>query len=847
MNLFQNYPLRQRSSFKKYNISVSFIKTIVLLIAVGFFVSCSTPTPVSNSLVDYIPKDAQVVIKINDLESTKSKLRDNNFVKNNTALSLFSYFKNLSILDEHSGKTASLLCFSPIGKNDFEYTYISRFDPAIVASDSLNTKQIETINYAEKTIHKITTDQHRFFATQQDSILIASSSQLLIENIIRQQETKTQISLDLKKAYDVSGTTNAFSVLVNGKKLTNIHDSFLPENQLAGLSNFSGWASVDATIEQNAIYLDGIAMEKDSLSSKIGIFDNTVPQENRIARITPVTAKGFISYTYDDFDILKKNLAIAQERQVSDIPNDLDDILNGVTEVGAIFLEDNTVFTITIIDPANTEEILNGVLSSTYREIPIYSYDQPITFSGILHPLIPQIETKYYITYGEFIVFAENQKTLQTIIANILNKSLLHESEHYKKTTEKLSDEASILIGGSAGSIKEYIEKNSKEEYKKQWSNLSYKGYQTAVIQFIKENDFAHIHGAFQKNIVKGAATSVTQIAATTIESNLLTKPTLLKNHRTKGMDAVVQDIDNNLYLISDKGTIFWKRPIGGAIIGDVKQIDIYKNGRYQLLFNTDNTLFLLDRDGKDVAPYPIKFENTITQPLALFDYDKNKRYRTVITLGKQIKMYDAEAKIVTGFKFEGAETNLTLPPKHIRIGTKDYILLTEENGKLSILDRLGRTRIDIKDKVKFSKNQWYRYQDRFTSTTSDGRLIQFDEKGGVSAKNLNLNSDHSIVSTNKTLVTLSENKLTIKGKTLELEYGIYTEPELFYINNKIYISVTDIQAKKVYLYDSNAELFPNFPVYGNSSISLGNMDNDPNLEFVVQGEDNGILIYQIN
>lgn len=75
----------------------------------------------------------------------------------------------------------------------------------------------------------------------------------------------------------------------------------------------------------------------------------------------------------------------------------------------------------------------------------------------------------------------------------------------------------------------------------------------------------------------------------------------------------------------------------------------------------------------------------------------------------------------------------------------------------------------------------------------------------------------------------------------------MYTEPKLYFINNKIYITITDIQAKKVYLYDSNAELFPNFPVYGNSVLSLGNMDKDPNLEFVVQGEENGVLIYQIN
>ena len=125
--------------------------------------------------------------------------------------------------------------------------------------------------------------------------------------------------------------------------------------------------------------------------------------------------------------------------------------------------------------------------------------------------------------------------------------------------------------------------------------------------------------------------------------------------------------------------------------------------------------------------------------------------------------------------------------------------------------------------------------------------MIQIDSKGGINKKDVGLSENHQVTMTNKTLVTLTENKLTIKDRTLELDYGIYTKPQLFYIDNKIYISTTDKQTKKVYLYDSNAEIFPNFPVYGNSPISLGNMDKDAKLEFCVQGENNTVLIYQIN
>ncbi len=822
------------------------MKKILAVFLVFIAISCDDVKEKSNSLINHIPRDSQIIVKINDLEGATSKLRDNSIIKSNDHLKLFQYFKNLSILDE-TNRQEGLLCFSPLGKNDYEYTYISKFDPSIINPDSLNTKNIEKINYSEKTIYKISSQGNTFFATQQDSILIASSSQLLIENAIRMNANPLPIDSDLQKAYDVSSISNSLSLLINGKKLQQIHNSLLPESELKSFENFGGWSSLDATIEQNAIYLDGISIEKDSLSSTIGIFDNTIPQENRISRVTPLTAKGFISYTYDDFETLKKNLAFAQERELEDIPSHLDEILSGVSEIGMIFLDDEKALVLNSLDPQTAIKSLGENKVETYRNTPIYKYDDGSSFMQVLTPLVKDFEASYYFAHDEFLVFGSSRNSLKDIIANILNQTLLYQQEYYKNTIKDLSDESSILIAGNIKNLKEYISENVEQSHTEDWSNLKEKGYEVAILQIIKENDFAHTHGILQKNLSKGTATSVTQVASTTLENKILNKPILVKNHRTKGMDVAIQDIDNNLYLISDKGAIFWKKQIDGEILGDIQQIDIYKNGRYQLLFTTANTLYLVDRDGKDVTPYPKKFESAITQPLALFDYDKSKRYRLVITQGNTVKMLNAEGEIVTGFGFKGTETNLIAPPKHIRIGTKDYILLSEKSGKLNVLDRLGRTRVDVKNKVDFSSNEWYQYQNKFTSTTKEGKLIQVLEDGNAVTQNLKLDENNRMVATNKTLVTFSENKLSIKGKTIELDFGVYTEPKLYYINNKIYITITDIQAKKVYLYDSNGELFPNFPVYGNSVMSLGNMDKDPNLEFVVQGEENGILIYQIN
>ena len=81
----------------------------------------------------------------------------------------------------------------------------------------------------------------------------------------------------------------------------------------------------------------------------------------------------------------------------------------------------------------------------------------------------------------------------------------------------------------------------------------------------------------------------------------------------------------------------------------------------------------------------------------------------------------------------------------------------------------------------------------------------------------------------------------------MNLDFGLYTAPKLFYIHNKIYVAITDTQASKVYVFDSQAELLPGFPVYGNSEIEIENIDAKGSLEFIVKGEDDSVLLYSLN
>ena len=153
---------------------------------------------------------------------------------------------------------------------------------------------------------------------------------------------------------------------------------------------------------------------------------------------------------------------------------------------------------------------------------------------------------------------------------------------------------------------------------------------------------------------------------------------------------------------------------------------------------------------------------------------------------------------------------------------------------------------MDVKTDIAFSGNPVFNYKNTFTTSTQDGNLVQVNTKGQPNYTELNLSSDHYLTTTSKTLVALDENKLRIRSNTVELDYGNYTSPIIFYINDKIYVTTTDLQTKKVYLFDSQGKSIVNFPIYGSSSIVLDNIDHDRNLELIVKSEDDSMVVYEI-
>jgi len=799
------------------------------LVAIVLF-SCEKRTDNKTNLLSKIPNSSEIIITVNNLESLKTAIKNNQLITELGSLKSVKGFERQITPLKFIQTNTPIYIGIDYDKNDsLKLSMVTAQKATIFNYDSIPNLVLESFSYKGQTINTIEIDNKLFYSAIKDSILFLSNRLSGTKGFLSSKQ-QAHIFSDFFETANPKQTVSIFTKTPLDIMAATA-DSALREIP------FTKNTVLDVNLQQNNIYINGITTA-DSVETIISCFKGTIPQENKMADICPASTTNFTSFTAQDITTVNNKLHRILKKDT--IENNT--AFGNIIEFGHAEIKNATIVALRSIDVQMTLEALGmQAADRSYRTIDIHELHNAETLDLERMPLLPKIEPIYYINLDDFIVFSEEISVLKTLISNYQNNNTIARSDVFKDLMLHLNDEASIFMFGDSKFFKNRLQYNFKTD-----SEINTKAYNVSAVQFISESNFAHVNAAFEIAKQGNKNGKINELFNLSLDAQIISNPQFVKNHITGEMEIVVQDISNKLYLISNKGKVLWKKQLNGAILGKISQMDIYRNRRLQLVFATSNRVYVIDRNGNDVSNFPLKFSDKITQPLSLFDYDNNRNYRLLVTQGKNLLMYDRQGNRVTGFKYKGGNKPIRTQPKHFRIGRKDYIVFSQGN-KLEILSRTGKTRINVSDDIIFSDNDIYLYNNSFTTTNQNGELLQTKTNGTIKRRNLNLNEDHKITATNKSLVSLSENLLTIKSKTIELDFGNYTSPKIFYLNDKIYVSVSDLQHKKVHLFDSQGKRLSNFPVYGNSAIDMNDVDNDNKLEVITKGDKTSIILYRLN
>ena len=806
------------------------MKFKLFLLASLLVYSCNNSDNEFISLYSFLPEDSSVIVNINNLNNTKEIL-DNNELLPNVLSSTQEISAQLNLLSKKKSDKNGILSLSSFGKDEIAFTYIRKSN----SFDSIQENDLLKNTYLKSEIFLEETDGNEVHKVIIDEFIISSNKDIILENIIRDfYSKKSNLDSEFNKILNTTDFDEPFNIYTKSYNLNSFKKD-LSEMSFFPKSNTS-WVAYDFKNSLENLYLTGITRISDSINGKISILKNLVPSRTKTDKVIPNSFSTFLTFVINDSERFIFNFKDYLKFNDLSTENLNFNSLNIVDEIS--FVEDQEKFV--ILSLVNKEQIDSYFRLEYFdNNYNIKKIDLSEDVNILFRNVDSEISGEYAVLLGDLLVITKSLSQIKKIINSQNINDNLGSNEKYLSFKEQKSDSYSFLWIGNNNSI------NSKiiNDYNIDSEVYPYRSFSGRV-----NKNIALLEFNLSKAEIKTSDEDVYTEFFVTFDQEIISDPKWLKNHLNNEFDIAFQDSDNYLNYLTNKGNLNWKKKLSGKIIGDIKQVDIYKNGRQQMMFRTNEKLYLLDRNGNEVKQlsFPIN-SNFSNIPISIFDYEKNRNYRFLISVDNKINMYDSNGKIVSGFRPPIFESKIINNPVHIRINGKDYIVVQLEDGSLKILDRRGRDRIIVDNKIQYSGNSIYSYLEQFTTTDKLGNLIKIDTKGNLIKENINLSVENFIDIVDNNIVYLNENRLTIKGINVELPFSKFSKPKIFIDSKTTLVSITDLTNNEIYLYRDNGKLLKGFPIKGSSVIDIKDSDNDGKLEIISAIDNFSIVSYEIN
>ena len=753
-----------------------------------------------------ISNESSIVIKINNVGKFKSDISNNAILKNIATTNLgYNFGKQLDLINNFDDNTSLIICLID---NNNEKVF------QIISKDSLNKSQI--IN--NKLIGKDSLNIQEIIHTKLNEFHIYSNSNKI--NLKNNNGQLTGYDV-LKKSFEEN---TSFSLFTNSKSTRNFLNTIF-KNQLFQSQNKLG---LNVDIYNKKILLNGVSINSDTVNIKNNIFNNSSAAKSKNYSIIPEKTSQITNYTNINFDDFFKSKDSIKNLELEEIIN------TNNKEVSEIILENKRIL---ILRKDNSEKFSsylqkNSTTQTKYRDYNIFDLESS---TGLYSFKLDISLGRKILVLNNYVLISDDVDALKNVVDINLSNKTLQENNNFKSTLDELSSTNSLNIHYLSN-----INFNLSELLKFDIN------FENKSFQVVNDDEILHFNGILTDEKITTKNKSFSKIFDVKLAENILSKPIFVKNHITNKMDIIVQDINNNIYQISNNGKVRWKKKLEQPILGSIQQVDLYKNGRLQLLFNTKNKIYVLDSNGKDVSPFPKVFKDPITLPVSVFDYDKNKNYRILVTQNSELLMYDKNGKKVSGFKYSNTNNKIITKPKHLRILNKDYIVF-KTTKDLNILNRKGRVRIKIKADVKFSYHQIFNYNNKITTTTKENQIISVENNGSIKILKNKLSEDSNFDIFNNELIINNDNKIWLNSISNNLPYGDYDNAHIKNINNSLTLSLYDNQAKNVFLINKNLEINKNFPIYSLFPADFDDVENDNKINVIIVDKKNTISLYKIN
>ncbi|MDX8341446.1 DUF3352 domain-containing protein [Draconibacterium sp. IB214405] len=754
------------------------------------------------------------------------------------------------------------------------------------------------------------------------NMVIISPEVILVEKCIRQLNAPgitdnnyfQLVNKTVTRQSDVSWYINhrrfpeLWANFLNAKTKTQINEFGDSERinlkrDVMGIKTYASWSELDMKLYDNRIAINGITAADDSLNHFLSVLEGQQAVSCNADRLLPKSTSFYIGFSFSDRELFFSKLEsyfvhsesyYDREEKIKKIEQSFrsnsreklrslvkDKVIAAVTnipsesEIGTLFVVNNPsrnesreTFESLLTNYAKRKDIELSSLMRNYtstdgQTYPIYTFPFP-SLPGIwLGGAFDFAKARYAAFYNETLVFASSVKGLENYLDDMDSGETLREDSDFESVSKSAESKANLNVYANVNklyamrqnlfnaALNKGLEKN--EEIFRKFNAISW--------QVVCENNI--YFNAVNLNYQEKPKKDVRSSWQCNLGAEVAIKPQIVINHTNKAQkEIIVQDKNNQLYLIDADGKILWSAPVSGRILGEIHQVDYYNNGKLQYLFNTSEKIYLLDRTGASVANFPVVLKSPATNGVSVFDYNNNNKYRYFVACeDKKVYAYDHEGKIISGWVFDKTAGKVTTPIQFFRVSNKDYIVFSDES-KVYIQNRRGETRVNSSAQFSPSANDIIlntQGTPKLIVSAKDGDVYYLFFDGKFAKKETGaFSSDHGFAADDingdgkPEFVITDENRLLVYNEAGDKLFEEKLESELLGPNlyaftaTKQLIGVTDVKENEIYLYEPNGKQYGGFPLNGNSAFSISKLKNGGPLCLVVGDDDGDLLCYEL-
>lgn len=863
------------------------ITLILILSAGGYYYYQEYYLTQNQDIWDLVPAKTLMVYESSTPASSYNELVASKTGANMLDIAEFSKFNlGLNHLDTIGGKEGTLgtllkgkvlLSFQSVSKNELGVAFFKLFEAEDQKQsftriiDYYKNKpdyNLTTRNYQGELIYELTdkTSGKTFSYFFSENVLVASFIPFLVEDVIRLTNDGNLNSFKSvnQNLFELPKLSNdAGNLYINTSSINQLLKLFSPAKDLQIIDGELAKSTFfDVNIDDQGVYFNGFTEYK--ATNFLSIFEGQSAQATSIKYYIPNQAITHLEFTFSDYQtlynrlsdyIVKNNPQLA--RKIAEYRNTFSMAdANGFSWLGKsmslVTLDDNEG-QLLYVDASDVNEALNelntlgesiaeadgdSVYVENYSTYEIREINSKNFTKYQLMPYMKETEVTFYMLLENFVVFGSSIQSLKQLADAIEQENTWGRSVTYNSFLERTLEEANISYEVNTEKFFEQaigdLDPNWGEFIQENLNVLRNYNLMSFQLSKLDENFYTSFVMGFEKRKT-ATALALELEQKVNIGELIISKPFVVKNHISNLREVVVMDSSHQLVLISSEGNILWKKQIGQPIVGELVQIDYYKNNKLQYFFTTPSAIHIIDRNGNYIEGFP-KATNEAIHYSNVIDYDNTKNYRFLTADNRgNIYLYNKEGQVLNGWTPNALNGQLTHAPFHVRVRKKDCFVVGMKDGKVLLINRRGKLlsgfplelndRLDATISVTIGADI---SSTLFTTITREGRLVRFTMDGQIVETNQlykpTKESRFSIINDalGKSFIIVRKDKnrvvmLDASGKEILAKDYIDAEDMVvqyydFNSADKLY-TVTDRIQGFTYLYNKDGKLLSSRPI----------------------------------